>query len=133
MRTRVAIAVVACLGAAPLAAHHWFSANFDASRPFTMPGVVTKFAWTNPHVALYLDVKDAKTGVVRGWMMDMGSPASLARLGWSKNTLTIGDAIVVDGIPSRDGTPVGFAYAVTVNATGQRLCAAAAAGCSTGR
>ena len=124
MRTRVVVALVVLLAGAPLAAHHWFSANFDASRPFTLTGVVTKFAWTNPHVALYLDVKDGKTGAVTAWMMDMGSPASLVRLGWSKDTVKAGDAVVVDGIPSRDGQPVGCPYAVTVTGTGRRLSAA---------
>lgn len=128
MRTRVVVALVVLLGVAPLAAHHWFSANFDASRPFTLTGVVTKFAWTNPHVALYLAVKDGKTGAVTAWMMDMGSPGSLVRLGWSKDTVKAGDAIVVDGIPSRDGNPVGYPYAVTWTGTGRRLSAAAPTG-----
>ena len=118
------IALVLLLTGAPLAAHHWFSANFDGSRPFTMTGLVTKFAWTNPHVALYLDVKDEKIGTRTAWMMDMGSPSSLTRLGWSKDSLEVGETIVVEGIPSRDGSRVGYAYVVTVAATGRRLPAA---------
>lgn len=121
MRLRLLPLFVLFLAGATVGAHHWFGASFDASRPFTMAGVVTKFAWTNPHVALHLDVRDGKTGAVTSWMMDMGSPASLARLGWSKATVKAGDAIVVEGIPLRDGNPVGYAYVVTLAATGRRL------------
>lgn len=124
MRLPVALIIALLVGGAPLAAHHWLSASFDARRPFTMTGVVTAFAWTNPHVALHVDVKDAETGAVTAWMMDMGSPSSLARLGWSKRSVTTGDAVVVEGIPSRDGNPVGYAFAVTITATGRRLAAA---------
>jgi hypothetical protein len=120
----LALTIVVLLTCAPLAAHHWASASFDATRPFTITGVVTKFAWTNPHVALHLDVRDAQTGAVVPWTMDMASPSSLTRLGWSKNAVKPSDTIVVDGIPSRDGSPVGYAYAVTITATGRRLAAA---------
>ncbi|MBI2188436.1 MAG: hypothetical protein HYU37_15145 [Acidobacteria bacterium] len=75
-------------------------------------------------MALYLDVADATTGRATTWLMDMGSPASLARLGWSKATVKAGDRIVVEGIPSRDGSPVGYPYTVTLSATGHRLRAA---------
>jgi len=124
MRIRTAVVVSMLLGGAPLAAHHWLSASFDATRPFTMTGVVTAFAWTNPHVAVRFDVRDGRTDAVTNWLLDMGSPASLAPLGWSRSALKPGDTIVVEGIPSRDGMPVGYAYAVTVAATGKRLQAA---------
>lgn len=124
MRRRIVLVVLVLFAGVPLAAHHWFGASFDASRPFRMTGVVTTFAWTNPHAALYLDVKDEKNGAVTAWMMDMGSPGSLARLGWARDAVKAGDAIVVEGIPSRDGSRVGYAYAVTVAATGRRLPAA---------
>lgn len=124
MRLPVALLIALLLSAAPLAAHHWLSASFDARRPFTMTGMVTTFAWTNPHVALRIDVKDAQTGIVTTWTMDMGSPSSLTRLGWSKRSVKPGDTITVEGIPSRDGNPVGYAYAVTIMATGRWLAAA---------
>jgi hypothetical protein len=124
MRLSAPLAIVLLLAGVPLAAHHWLSASFDARRPFTMTGVVTTFAWTNPHVALHLDVRDKRTGAVTSWMMDMGSPSSLTRLGWSKRALEAGDTIVVEGIPARDGSLVGYAYAVTITATGRRLPAA---------
>jgi len=116
----VVLAVLVLRSGAP-AAHHWASASFDAARPFTLTGLVTKVVWTNPHVALYLEVRDERTSAPVSWMMDMGSPSTLARLGWSKTSVKAGDAIVVDGIPSRDGTRVGYAYAVTMAATGRRL------------
>jgi len=121
MPSRVLPVVLLLLADAPLRAHHWLSASFDPARPFTMTGVVTRFAWTNPHVALHLDVRDETSGVVSAWMMDMGSPSSVAPLGWSKSTLVPGDVIVVEGILSRDGSRVGYAYAVTITATGRRL------------
>jgi hypothetical protein len=128
-----ALVVLVLLGGAPRTAHHWLSASFDASRPFTLTGVVATFSWTNPHVALSLDVTDPASGAVVRWMMDMGSPSSLVRLGWTKSMVTIGETVVVEGIPSRDGRPVGYPYRVTMTATGRRLRAAPPSGAATAR
>jgi hypothetical protein len=126
MRTRVlaaAAAIVLFLAAAPAIAHHSFSAEFDASKPFKLTGVVTKVEWQNPHTIFYLDITDERTKKVTNWGFEMGSPNGLMRNGWTRNTLKIGDMVTVEGSLARDGSPYGNARAV-LTSTGKRLFAA---------
>jgi hypothetical protein len=126
MRTRLlaAAALVLFLAAAPAIAHHSFSAEFDASKPFKLTGVVTKVEWQNPHTVFYLDVTDERTKKVTNWSFEMGSPNGLMRNGWTRNTLKIGDVVSVEGSLARDGSPYGNARAVVLASTGKRLFAA---------
>jgi len=104
-------------------AHHSFAAEFDASRALTLKGTVTKIEWQNPHTYFYLDVTGGD-GKVVNWGMEMGSPNGLMRQGWTRNTLKIGDSVTVEGSQAKDGTNVGNARVVVLDATGQRLFAA---------
>ena len=83
MRTKVAFAAAALVALAfvvkPVVAHHSFSAEFDAAKPFKLSGPVTKVEWMNPHTFFYIDVTDEKTGKVTNWAMEMGSPTGNAR------------------------------------------------------
>ena len=87
----------------PLLAHHSFGAEYDASKPITLTGVVTKVEWTNPHSHFYLDVTDDK-GSVTNWKFEGYNPAVLYRIGWKKDTtIKPGDKITVSGWRARDG------------------------------
>jgi len=131
MRTKVVVviaAVVLLASAGRVVAHHSFSAEFDASKPFKMTGTVTKVEWMNPHTFFYIDVTDEKTKKVTNWAMEMGSPNGLMRQGWTRNTMKAGDAVTVEGSLAKDGSPTGNARSVVMVKTGQRLFAASSQG-----
>jgi hypothetical protein len=89
-------------------AHHG-NAAYDDKNPITIKGSVTEFAWTNPHVQIYLDVKDDKGSVVH-WSVETYSPGKLVRAGWSKDSVKAGDAVSINLIPAKSGAPVGFLH-----------------------
>jgi Family of unknown function (DUF6152) len=120
----VAAAAINLLTTAPVGAHHSFAAEFDASKPFKLSGVVTKVEWQNPHTIFYLDITDDQTKKVTNWSFEMGSPNGLMRNGWTRNTLKVGDVVTVEGSLARDGSPYGNAQAVVLASTGKRLFAA---------
>ena len=99
----VIVMAVLCSSATPLLAHHSFGAEYDATKPITLTGVVTKVEWTNPHSHFYLDVADDK-GAVANWKFEGYNPAVLYRIGWKKDTtIKPGDKITVSGWRARDG------------------------------
>ena len=107
MRTKVfsviAGAALVLAAAAPVFAHHSFAAEFDAKKPVTLKGVVTKMEWINPHSWIHLDVKNEQTGQIEHWMVEGGAPNALLRRGWNKNSLPAGTEIVVQGYQAKDG------------------------------
>jgi len=115
----VAVAVVA--SAMPVFAHHSFAAEFDAAKPVTLTGVVTKVEWMNPHTYFYVDVKDPQ-GKVINWACEMGSPNGLTRQGWTRNTLKVGMVVSFEGTRAKDGSSRANARNVTVD--GKKLGAA---------
>ena len=108
------LAVATLLTPISLAAHHAFSAEFNADKPITLTGTLTKVEWTNPHSHLHVDVSEAD-GTVTTWNFELGSPNALMRRGWRRTTLKIGEKITVNGYMSKDGSHLANARAVTGN------------------
>ena len=111
------------LAAAPLMAHHSFAAEYDNKKPVKLTGTITKIDWMNPHVYFFMDVEDAG-GKVTSWGFEMGPPNLLQNQGWTKNTMKIGDVVIVDGTLAKDGTNQANARSVTLQSTGKKLGAA---------
>ena len=104
MKATVAGAVlVLLLVPVSLLAHHAFAAEFDRAKPVKVQGMVAKVEWTNPHIWIYVDTKDDKGAVVR-WQCEGGSPNTLTRQGWRKDSLKEGDQVTIDGYRAKDGS-----------------------------
>jgi hypothetical protein len=86
----------------PVIAHHSFAAEYDADKPVTLTGSVTKMAWINPHSWIYIDVKKPD-GSVENWAVEAGPPGTLVRAGFTKESLTAGTVIKVNGYRAKDG------------------------------
>jgi hypothetical protein len=86
----------------PVIAHHSFAAEYDADKPVTLTGSVTKMAWINPHSWIYIDVKKPD-GSVENWAVEAGPPGTLVRAGFTKESLAAGTVIKVNGYRAKDG------------------------------
>ena len=136
------IAIAAVAASLPLAAHHSFSAEFDATREVTATGSVTEVEWQNPHAWIHLNVTELceRRAAPRGeepldeewdcrmlgadegsaWAFELGSPNGLMRQGWTRNSLQPGDEVTISGTRARDGSTNSNARNVTTT-DGRRL------------
>ena len=103
-QTTLILAVFILMFAAlPLSAHHAIGAKFDVSKSTHLQGTVTKIDWLNPHVHVFIDVKDSK-GVLTNWAIELESVVDLERSNWTVTTVKLGDVITVDGPIAKNGT-----------------------------
>ena len=107
MRKKMEIMVVGVglglfLVGASVQAHHAFAAEFDASKPVRLRGIITKMEWINPHSWLHLDV-EKDDGTVESWMIEAGPPGALVRRGWSRESVIPGTEVLVEGYQAIDG------------------------------
>jgi hypothetical protein len=108
MRTKFAIAA-ALMGLATsgwtssASAHHAFAAEFDANKPVSFKGTISRVEWVNPHSWLHVVVKK-DDGSVENWAIEAGTPNVLFRRGFTKDRLVPGTEIAIDGYQAKDGT-----------------------------
>jgi hypothetical protein len=108
------------LAVTPLPAHHSFSAEYDSKRPVVLKGIITKVEWMNPHVYFYLDVT-SESGDITNWALEMGPPNGLERSGWTRNTMKVGDEVIVEATLAKDNSKQANARSVTLASTGKKL------------
>ena len=116
MRMTIALLLVTVgvlYGAVPIVAHHSITGEFDPSKTVTLKGQVTKIEWTNPHARIYIDVAQPNGSVVN-WNVELAAVSALARNGWTRSALKIGDTVTVDGIHARSGAPIANARSVVL-------------------
>ena len=117
-KTALAAALLYAVMSSPLTAHHSF-ASFDMTKTLTMACTVKEFRWMNPHTWLIV-VAANEAGVVQEYRFEGVPPAILTRSGWTEDTLLVGDRILLDYHPNKDGAPGGAYVAVTLP-NGKRL------------
>jgi hypothetical protein len=95
----------------PAIAHHGV-AGYDLTKTITLHGTVTKFDWSNPHIVIHMDAKNAN-GEVQNWTIELAAPTHMSRAGWTKNVMKTGDDIIAEVHPAQNGAPVGISGTVT--------------------
>jgi len=90
--------------AGPLLAHHGRGATYDMKKRVTLKGAVSRIDWRNPHVVIYMDVKD-DGGKVVTWGFENAGVSQLAQAGYNRNTLKIGQEITAIVNPAANGGP----------------------------
>ena len=127
MKLALAALIVGLLMAPlPALAHHAFAAEFDSTKNVTVKGTVEKVEWTNPHIWIYVGMK-AADGTVTRWQCEGGSPNTLTRQGWSRDSLKAGDQVSIEGFRAKNGSNTCNSRVVTT-ADGKRLFAGSSSG-----
>jgi Family of unknown function (DUF6152) len=97
------VLVFLAVSATPAFAHHSFAAEFDQEKPISITGTLTKVDWINPHVYIYLDVKEPN-GTTADWSFESLPPGWFHRMGLERRMFTVGDMVTVTGYGAKDGS-----------------------------
>jgi uncharacterized protein DUF6152 len=103
VQTVAIVGVLVVLGGLPVGAHHSWNTVFSEDKPLVLRGTLAKVELVNPHGWIWLDVK-GPDGTVTKWGIEGGPPNGLIRNGITKDTLKVGEELVVRGYGSRDGS-----------------------------
>lgn len=121
MKARLAVVFAVAFGmlmGSQLFAHHGTGISYDMKKTVTVKGVITKFAFQNPHSQLYFDVKD-DSGAITHWAAEMRAPGNLEANGYTRKglmeKLAPGADVAVTGNPSKAGSPVMVFVKATLN------------------
>jgi len=103
MRTTLFAATAAVLLASTVTVlgHHAFGAEFDPNAPIRLQGKVVKLEWVNPHAWIHIEIKKPD-GTTEVWMVEGGTPNTLLRRGLTRDSLTVGTELIVDGYQTKD-------------------------------
>jgi hypothetical protein len=107
----LSVLIVWLFMAGPASAHHG-TAGYDMAKVITLTGPVTKVDWTNPHIVIYMDAKDAQ-GNPQHWTLELSAPLLMQRFGWMKDSVKAGDQLVAETHPAKNGAPVGTSGTAT--------------------
>ena len=116
-----AVGLGVALTIAPALAHHEITAKFDPGKTKTLNGLVTKLDWANPHVHILMDVQEGAQ--ITNWAVELEGELDLERSGWNRDALKPGDAITVQGIVARNGSPQLWGNSVVLTRTGRKILA----------
>jgi Family of unknown function (DUF6152) len=120
----VAAIVSLLIASIPVMAHHGTGVSYDMKRVTTLKGIVTRFAFANPHSQLYFDVTDER-GNITHWAAEMRAPGNLIAEGYTRrgllDKLAPGTPITVTGNPSKSGAPV-LVFSKAVLGDGYCIC-----------
>jgi hypothetical protein len=103
MRIALGVVVVSLLSVGHPFAHHAFTAEFDATKPVTLKGKVTKMEWINPHSWLHIAVPQPDGKVVE-WAIECSAPNAMIRRGWNRNSIPAGTEVIVYGYRAKNGS-----------------------------
>ena len=102
--TRMMLIAVFMIGTAQ--AHHssipWYDLNADQ---VTVTGVVTEFQFLNPHVYIFVTVTKTD-GIVEAWKLEGTSRNRLLRIGWTEDSIKLGQTVTATGFPAWRGNGI---------------------------
>ena len=100
MRKLFLIAVAAALTSSIASAHHSFGATYETSKSIKLEGAIVQFVYRNPHSFVHIDAPD-EHGASQRWAVEWGGTSQLAQAGVKRDSLKVGDKVVINGRPSR--------------------------------